>query len=337
MNAEQPDLRDFHGVVVPVATPFGFDGEVDQSGLHNVVEYLLAGGAHGLLLLGTTGEAASVSSDQRIRLIESAIAHTDGRASVYAGIVNNCLSDSITEAKAYLAAGATAVVAPLPSYYPLSDDLMLSYFTRLADDVHERVLLYNIPPTTKMSIPLDVVAELSDDLMLSYFTRLADDVHERVLLYNIPPTTKMIVGIKDSENDGNRLSNLLKRLGGREDFKIFVGATVLTVLGLKAGAVGYVPSVGNIAAKFCRELYNHAMAGNWEEAEKLQDTLCTWTDIYQGSRTLAKALPRLKAAMALLGLCKPAVLPPLRPISDGDREGLKAQLRKHGLSRSVFA
>ena len=311
MNAEQPDLRDFHGVVVPVATPFGFDGEVDQSGLHNVVEYLLAGGAHGLLLLGTTGEAASVSSDQRIRLIESAIAHTDGRASVYAGIVNNCLSDSITEAKAYLAAGATAVVAPLPSYYPLSDDLMLSYFTRLADDVHERVLLYNIPPTTKMSIPLDVVAELSGH--------------------------PAIVGIKDSENDGNRLSNLLKRLGGREDFKIFVGATVLTVLGLKAGAVGYVPSVGNIAAKFCRELYNHAMAGNWEEAEKLQDTLCTWTDIYQGSRTLAKALPRLKAAMALLGLCKPAVLPPLRPISDGDREGLKAQLRKHGLSRSVFA
>ena len=260
MNAEQPDLRDFHGVVVPVATPFGFDGEVDQSGLHNVVEYLLAGGAHGLLLLGTTGEAASVSSDQRIRLIESAIAHTDGRASVYAGIVNNCLSDSITEAKAYLAAGATAVVAPLPSYYPLSDDLMLSYFTRLADDVHERVLLYNIPPTTKMSIPLDVVAELNGH--------------------------PAIVGIKDSENDGNRLSSLLKRLGGREDFKIFVGATVLTVLGLKAGAVGYVPSVGNIAAKFCRELYNHAMAGNWEEAEKLQDTLCTWTDIYQGSRTL---------------------------------------------------
>ena len=305
MIAEQPDLRDFHGVVVPVATPFGFDGEVDQSGLHNVVEYLLAGGAHGLLLLGTTGEAASVSSDQRIRLIESAIAHTDGRASVYAGIVNNCLSDSITEAKAYLAAGATAVVAPLPSYYPLSDDLMLSYFTRLADDVHERVLLYNIPPTTKMSIPLDVVAELSGH--------------------------PAIVGIKDSENDGKRLSSLLKRLGGREDFKVFVGATVLTVLGLKAGAVGYVPSVGNIGAKLCRELYNHAMAGNWEEAEKLQDTLCTWTDIYQGDRILAKALPRLKAAMALLGLCKPAVLPPLLPISDGDREGLKAQLRKHGL------
>ena len=296
-------------MVVPVATPFGFDGEVDQSGLHNVVEYLLAGGAHGLLFLGTTGEAASISSDQRMRLIESAIARTDGRASVYAGIVNNCLSDSITEAKAYLAAGAAAVVAPLPSYYPLSDDLMLSYFTRLADEVHERVLLYNIPPTTKMSIPLDVVAELSGH--------------------------PAITGIKDSENDGRRLSSLLKRLGGREDFKIFVGATVLTVLGLKAGAVGYVPSVGNIGARFCRELYNHAMAGNWEEAEKLQDTLCRWTDIYQGGRTLAKALPGLKAAMALLGLCKPAVLPPLLPISDGDREGLKAQLRKHGVLNEI--
>ncbi|PTY07484.1 hypothetical protein DB347_09300 [Opitutaceae bacterium EW11] len=288
------------GVIVPMSTPFTPGGDVDDDAAERIADRLAA---HGLsvFVLGTTGETSSIPTSQRERVVNSALRAAAKRVPVYAGIGDNSLSDSISAGNRYLKLGAAAVVAHMPSYYPIQPEEMRSYFERLHEAVHGPLMLYNIPQTTRMSLPLDVVEQLS----------------------SLP----RVVGFKDSENTPGRLEEVARRFGGRPRFSILMGTASQSLTAMRAGYDGVIPSSGNLVPELWERFWNHASAGEWAQAEELQRKLDAIGQVLQGSRGLGGYLAALKAALAAQGICDATVLPPLRPLSKQDREKVVAELK----------
>jgi 4-hydroxy-tetrahydrodipicolinate synthase len=289
-----------HGVIVPMVTPVTPDGSLDEPAVRRVIDHMVAGGVHGIFVLGTTGENTSVPAAMRERFVALAVEHVGGRARTYAGISSNCLATSSAAAEAYAPLGVDAVVAHLPTYYALNADEQFSYFNALADRIDLPLVLYDIPVTTHMAISVEVVEHLSR--------------HPNV------------VGIKDSGGDIEHLTTLLEYLGtSRRDFAVLIGASVLSTQGLALGADGIVPSQGNLIPELCRALYDCAVAGDQDGAEVYQEQLKAFTRLFAGGRSLAQSLGAFKAMMGALGLCGPDVLPPLLPPSPQEQETLRRQ------------
>jgi 2-dehydro-3-deoxy-D-pentonate aldolase len=276
---------EYGGVVVPMVTPCTAEGALDESAVHRVVDFLLDAKVDGIFILGTTGEGASVPASMRNRFVRLVTDHVNGSTRVYAGISDNCLSVSLDAAADSFGAGIDAVVAHPAFYYLLQPEELHAYFTALADGIKGPLLLYNIPSTTRVSIPVEVIARLSD--------------HQN------------IVGLKDSENSPGRPEAIFKAVGGKEDFSLFMGASVLSAKALALGMDGLVPSSGNLAPHLWHEMYSASARKDLVETEKLQLEANRISRLFQRNRTLGQSLAALKAAMACLGLCEPNVLPPL--------------------------
>jgi 4-hydroxy-tetrahydrodipicolinate synthase len=267
-------------------TPFTPAGAIDDAAIGRIVNHLIAGGSAGVFPLGTTGESASISPPDKRRVIEATIKHTAGRAMVYAGIASNCLRESIEAAANYKQLGVQAVVAHVASYYPLTDSEVESYFQRLADGVPLPLVLYNIPATTHHSIALDSIDRLAR--------------HPN------------IVAIKDSSGDRDRLTEMLKRTGGRGGFPVLLGSSATFTHGLRCGAVGLVPSGAHLVPDKYSAMFDAAMNDCWEDVERLQHETDTVCSEYLKGRSLGQGLAVLKAILEKRGLCGRTMLPPLR-------------------------
>jgi len=272
-----------------MVTAFTPAGAVDEAAIGQIADHLIGGGVGGIFPLGTTGEAASIHPDDRRKVVAATVKQVKGRAMVYAGIASNCFRESIEAASAYRDLGADAVVAHMPSYYPLSDGDIERYFLRLADSVPLPLVLYNIPATTHHSIALDVVDRLRK--------------HHN------------IVAIKDSANDRQRIAELLNRMGGRGGFPVLLGCSPLFTHGLKLGAVGLVPSGAHLVPHLYQAMYTAAMQQAWEQVERLQNETDAACAQYLKGRSLGESLAVLKTLLEQRGLCGRTMLPPLRDTS----------------------
>jgi len=292
-------LQKYHGNVVPMITPVTADGRLDEPALDRTVDSLLAGGSDGIFVMGTTGEGAAIPHEFRHPMVTRTIARVNGRAKFFAGIGDKH-PDEISAGNDYLQAGADAIVSRPPVGMPPEN--MLAWFQALLDGINGPVVLYNMPMTTKTSIPLDTVEKLLG--------------HPR------------LVGIKDSENNPQRLEELLQRFGGKPGFSVFVGVGALMEKGLKLGADGIVPSVGNLIPDVCSQLCAAARTGDWPRADALVARMNAVAALYQKGRTLNESLAVLKAAMHCRGLCDAHVLPPLRPLLAPQLEKLRGEMER---------
>ncbi len=293
------------GIVVPMITPFTHQGELDESSVCRVIDFLIGGGVHGIFVGGTTGEAASMSPSMRHRLVRLAVSHIDHRVRVYSGIGDNCVAQSIAAARESFRLGVDAVVAHPPSYYALSPEELFDYYSILGREIQGDMLIYNIPMTTHISIPVDIVERLSD--------------HPR------------IVGMKDSENNIERLTEVTRRLKGRDNFALLMGASVLSAKAFMLGMVGAVPGSANLIPDCWRDLYHSALNRDGSRAEQIQSQANQAAVLFQQGRTLGQSLAAIKAAMHVKGLCEPAVLPPLRTLTGQQIEKIRQEMGLLGL------
>ncbi|HEX9046826.1 MAG TPA: dihydrodipicolinate synthase family protein [Verrucomicrobiae bacterium] len=289
----------YHGAVVPLVTPLSPDGGLDEPALERLVDSQLAGGVAGIFVLGTTGEGMHAPRKLRQRIVELTVRRAAQRALVFAGLGDVRLAD-LSEANQFLHLGADAVVAHPPISEKVSPEQLAGWYRSLLSGLQGPLLLYNMPMTTGISIPLDAVEQLLGHPKLA--------------------------GIKDSENNPKRLQELLGRFGGKEDFSVFVGVGALMEQGLKLGADGIVPSVGNLIPDVCSGLCAAARKTDWAEADKLSARMNAVAALYQKGRNLNESLSALKAAMHLRGICAARVLPPLRKVSAAELEKIRRQM-----------
>lgn len=284
----------FSGVVIPAVTPVQSDHRLDQEAVRRLLELFRKYKVHPFIL-GTTGEASSLSLTQKRQYIQWAGEQKQPGNMLYTGISSTCLEESVSLAQHSFEWGADAVVATLPSYYSLTESDMERYFVQLADAVGGPLIVYNIPSTVHMSIPLALIDRLSH--------------HPN------------IVGVKDSERSEERLRQSLELWASRSDFSHFLGWAARSAEGILSGSDGLIPSTGNLYPDLYAHLYSTAVAGDRKEALRLQQLSDQLGALYQDGRTLGQSLWALKVLMQDAGLCEANVLPPLQ--GQGPEEAAK--------------
>lgn len=304
--------KKYQGVVVPMVTPVDEYGRLDTAAVERIVAFFSDNGVSPLLM-GTTGEGNSVSKIDAIRFVETAVKTRNLKSQdstlishkpqlIYAGLTGNCFAEQLEQAEAYTCAGADVIVATLPTYYALTSEQMEHYYLRLADSIKGPLMLYNILATTHMSIPVDVIHRLAD--------------HPN------------IVGLKDSERDIDRMATCIDIAKGRDDFAFFCGWAAQSAHSLEMGGDGIVPSTGNFVPGMFHLLYEAAVRGDMDTANRLQNETNEIAKIYQKDRTLGQSLAALKVMMQTKGLCQPWMLMPLTRLSPEEESNIINQLAK---------
>ncbi|MCX6237952.1 MAG: dihydrodipicolinate synthase family protein [Bacteroidia bacterium] len=287
-------------VIVPMASPFNSDHSIDEAAVSRICAMFVKAGVS-VFVLGTTGEGDSMSQDQRYTLLQLAVKEVNGSSKVYAGLTGNSLSESVKDARKYAGLGADYLVAKLPSYFPMDENQMLSYLERLADSVTLPMFIYNIPATTHHSIPLQVIDRLSH--------------HPR------------IAGLKDSEQNSDRVDESIRLWGERQDFDYLIGWAAMSAFGLIKGANGIVPGAGNICPELYVQLIDCVRNGDGFRAVKLQEKTDLITALYQKGRILSHSIPALKVMMKIKGLCSGEVLPPMVPMTIIEEETFYSEVK----------
>ncbi len=280
----QHTYENYKGVVVPMATPVNASGDIDAPAAGKLINYLLDHQAVPFIM-GTNGEASSLSLKNRVDLVRILVDHKREYTPLIAGVIGLPFTETIEQSNIYFDMGLDAVVLTLPNYYELSNEQMLHYFRSVSARVNGNVILYNIPKTIHMSIPVEVIDELSQE--------------------------ENIIGIKDSEFDEARLEASLSLWKDRHDFFHLTGVNKLMVKGMLNGSRGIVPSTGNFDPGIYHDLYKLCLDDRQEEATALLEWTQKLCDIYQANVSLADSVAALKVVLNHLGLCTDEVLPPL--------------------------
>lgn len=289
---------EFRGSMPALVTPFA-DGGVDWTALESLVERQIAEGSHGLVPVGTTGESSTLSHEEHEQVVEAVVKISKGRAPVIAGAGSNNTIESIRLAKFAENAGADAVLTVAPYYNRPSQEGMYAHFKAIHDAIGLPIILYNVPARTSSDLSVDTVARLAE----------------------LP----RIAGIKDASTDLARPSQT--RLRVKEDFVQLSGEDGTALAFNAAGGRGCISVTANVAPRLCSELQEATLAGNFEKGRQLQDRLMPLHDALFAEPSPAP----VKAALALLGLCKNEVRSPIAPATANCEQQLRKALIHAGL------
>ncbi len=295
MNAKQL----YRGVVVPMVTPVTNEFKLDKEAVIKIAQSFVDNGIHPLLM-GTTGEGQSVGFEDAIELIKTVKTIASGKVTVYVALTGTVVAEQYKAMQPYVEAGADVLVSTLPSYYALTEEQMYRYYADIATACPVPFMLYNITLTTHMSIPVETVKRLAD--------------HPN------------IVGIKDSENNDERMKQVMDFAAQREDFVYFCGCAANSAIALERGAVGIVPSGGNYIPDLYNRLFAAATSGDMNTANELQQKTNTICQVYQKGFTLGDSLAALKYLLQMKGICQPCMLPPLTELSEKQKETIRERV-----------
>lgn len=287
--------KKYNGIIIPAITPLTESFELDKDGVKNMFANFRANQVSPFIL-GTTGEASSLPTALKYDYIKLAGELKQDNDKLYVGIASNRFEESVALAKYAFDNGADAVAAHLPYYYKLSDAQMKKYFEELANKCTGPLIIYNIPATTHMSMSLKLIDELS--------------YHPN------------IVGIKDSEQNEERVRESIKLWKTREDFSYFLGWAARSAEALLNGSDGLIPSSGNLFPSVYNDMAQAVQAGNRELVLALQKKSDMIGRLYQSGRLLGESLWALKVLMYESKICLPYVMPPLQPQSAEEEEHL---------------
>jgi 4-hydroxy-tetrahydrodipicolinate synthase len=297
--------RPLRGIVPPLLTPLSGADRLDVSGLERLVEHVLAGGVHGLFVLGTTGEGPGLSYDVRHELVERVCRQTAGRVPVLVGITDTIFAEALRLAEHAEDAGAQAVVLSSPYYFPLGQADLRRYVESVAAQAPLPVFLYNMPSHTKTVFELDTL---------------------RVAL-ELPN----VVGLKDSGGNMQYFHQARLLAADRPDWSVLVGPEELLADALLLGGHGGVSGGANLAPRLYVELYEAATRGDVSRARALQEKVWEISrNLYALGTQHGSWLKGLKCAVACLGICDDYLCEPFHRFEGPEREMVKERLTRMG-------
>jgi 4-hydroxy-tetrahydrodipicolinate synthase len=288
----------FSGVFPYLVSPVDTDGKVMTGVLSQLVEHLVASGVHGLTPLGSTGEFAYLSLEQRYKVVETVIAANRGRVPVVAGVASTTIADAVAQTQHLVEIGVDGILAVLEAYFPVSDEGVEAYFTAIANAASGRpVVLYTNPQFQRSDLSLPVIERLSHIGNIRY--------------------------IKDASTNTGRLLSIIERTEGR--MNVFAASSHIPACVMMIGGVGWMAGPACIVPKQSIALYDAAKAGDWTKAMELQRPLWRVNEIF-AKYSIASCI---KTALDLQGFKVGNPLPPQRPLNEIERAEIAAVL--HGI------
>jgi len=289
----------FKGVITALVTPFR-DGRVDEDAFARLLERQIAGGVHGVVPVGTTGESATVSVEEHKRIVELTIEVAAGRIPVIAGAGGNDTARVIELVRHAKTVGADAALVVTPYYNRPGQEGLYLHYKAINEAVELPVVLYNVPSRTSVDLANDTVERLA---------RLPN-----------------VVGIKDATGDMVRMSQMRRSVPS--DFALISGDDP-TLLGYVAhGGHGVISVTSNVAPEACVARYEAAEQGALETARSWQERLVG----LDKALFLDNSPAPTKYALAKLGLCSEEVRLPLSPCADAVKPKIDEALQEAGIA-----
>lgn len=298
----------FRGIVPPVPTIMDENGQLDKLGMGRLIDFLIGEGVHGFLFLGTAGEAAHMSAQQKETVTDFVIQYVNKRIPVLIGTGCPGTQETIYFSQYAEKAGADGLVIVNPSYMLLSEENMYRHFARIAESVKLPILLYNFPMLTGQ--------DLSPQLLL----RLATDFPN-------------IVGVKDTVDQLSHIRAVVQMVKSvRPDFMVFAGFDEYLFATLCCGGDGVIPASANFAPQLTLGIYEAYNRGDMEQLKALTKRLSLIAGIYSLDAPFVNVV---KEAIGMCVLDIPThVLSPANPLTPEKRETLRSMLVKADVIRS---
>lgn len=242
MSAQNPL---FSGSIVALITPMNNSGEVDFNCLEKLVEHHIEAGSSALVSVGTTGESATLSPEEHLKVIDKTVEFAKGRIAVIAGSGANATSEAITMTKLLRDSGVAGCLSVVPYYNKPTQEGMYQHFKAIAECTDLPQILYNVPGRTGSDMKPETVARLAK--------------------------IENIVGIKEATGDVSRVTQI-KELAGK-DFIVLSGDDATGLDAMKLGAEGVISVTNNVAAKEMAAMCRYALSGDFAKADEINARL----------------------------------------------------------------
>ena len=288
----------FSGSGVAIITPFTNDG-IDYPALARLLDFQLENGTDAIIVCGTTGEAAAMSYEERIRTIEAVVRHVDGRVPVIAGTGSNNTENAIAMSRDASGAGVDALLVVTPFYNKATPKGLIRHYTAVADAVEKPVILYHVPSRTGVKCTAEIYAALAE--------------HPN------------IVGVKEAGGDLALVQKTRELCP--EDFYIWSGNDDETAPIMLFGGKGVISVAANVMPEAMHRLTAACLNGDFVAAGQMQLKL----------RKLCEALfwevnpIPVKTALAIMGYCQERFRSPMCEMEPENRERLAGVLAEYGL------
>ena len=288
----------FTGMATAMVTPMTPEG-VDYEALGRFIDFQLSQGINALVAVGTTGESATLSPDERKEVIRFTIDRVAGRVPVIAGTGTNNTQHAMDYSISAARDGADALLVVTPYYNKATQNGLIAHFTAIADKVDKPIILYNVPSRTGCNLLPATVEKLAE--------------HPN------------IAAIKEASGNMSQVVELFARCGDKLD--VYSGEDGLTVPILSMGGKGTISVLSNVVPKEAVAMTNAFFAGDVAEAARLQ---CRYLNLINLLFCEVNPIPA-KAAVSAMGFGKEYIRLPLSPMEEGNRAKLLAEMRRLGV------
>lgn len=275
----------FEGTGVAIVTPFNEDLSIDFSAFKNTIEHVISGGVNYIVALGTTGETATLSQEEKINIISFCKKEINGRIPLVIGVGGNNTQDVVHGLKSLDLSGISGILSVAPYYNKPSQKGLFEHFKSIANATTLPVIIYNVPGRTSVNISAETTVMLAK-------------------------ACKNIVATKEASGDFSQIMQIIKNKPS--DFEVLSGDDGLSLPMISLGTKGVISVVANSHPKEFSTLVNFALEDNFKEANKYQSMLIDLIDALFTEGNPAG----VKAALEIKGIAKKFVRLPLVPVSD---------------------
>ena len=280
----------FKGLYTAIVTPFHQDGSLDKVTFSHLIERQIESNVDGLVILGTTGESPTISTEEHNDIISFSVQKINGRCQVIAGTGSNCTREAIYHSLHAEQAGVDGLLIVNPYYNKPSQKGLYEHFRTIADTVRTPIILYNIAGRTGVNLETPTLLKLA--------------------------THPMIVAVKEASGDMNQILEVIKQVP--KDFMVLSGDDELTLDIMKNGGHGTISVLSNLLPKEMVNLVSACSGASWDEANMIQAEL---KDLFAACFIETNPQP-IKTLLAHEGLCQEVFRLPLTTMEDHNRSSL---------------
>jgi 4-hydroxy-tetrahydrodipicolinate synthase len=290
-------MNKFYGTGVAIVTPFHEDGQVDFDGLKNLINYLIDGGVEYIVSLGTTGESATLSADEKKKIFAFTAQVVNGRIGLVAGIGGNNTAEVVEQVKQFDTTGYDAILSASPSYNKPTQEGIYQHYKAIAQAATIPVILYNVPGRTSSNVSAETTIRLANEF-------------------------KNIIGTKEASGNFDQINQILRDKPA--DFIVISGDDPITLPMIALGAVGAISVVGNALPRQTSDLIRACLKGDYKAAQQAHFNLVDFTRLcfVEGSPA------GVKTALKQLGICGDTVRLPLVQVSNYTAEQMVKEIQK---------
>ena len=292
-------MRSAEGIYCALVTPLNRDESIDVAGVQKLTEKVLAGGVHGILALGSTGEQIALTAASKEQYLQNLRRFVPDSIPLMVGCGATSTKLAIENCLQAENCGADSVIITAPCFYPFGEDQLVKYYEVIAQATRLPVYLYNISRFVGTTLTAPLVARLAKD--------------------------SRIQGIKESDRNEQLVQDLVAVTKHRDDFSVIQGSDRLFLKSFQWGCKAGVTVVGNVEASIAPALYDAWKQGREAVAENLQKRLLEYVAVITSQGCYPQ---ELKAILAHMGVCEETMTSPYLPLTDRQRNDLLDQWQK---------